>query len=93
MLLQPLVENAIKHGIEPKVGSSTLEVLASRQDGAVVVTIVDTGRGLPAEFEIESGYGLEHVRERLRAFYGARALLTLTHDAPAGTRATVRIAR
>jgi signal transduction histidine kinase len=93
MLLQPLVENAIKHGIEPKVGSSTLEVKAAREQGAVIVTVADTGRGLPAEADARGGYGVEHVRERLRAYYGPGALLTLTGNTPEGARAIVRMAR
>jgi sensor histidine kinase YesM len=93
MLLQPLVENAIKHGIEPKVGSSTLEVRAAREHGAVVITVADTGRGLPADAEASGGYGVEHVRDRLRAYYGTAATLTLTPNAPEGARATVRIPR
>jgi signal transduction histidine kinase len=92
MLLQPLVENAIKHGIEPKVEASTLEVTAAREDGAVVVTVADTGRGLSMEGDAR-GYGVEHVRDRLRAYYGAEASLTLTSNSPAGARAIVRIAR
>jgi hypothetical protein len=91
MLLQPLVENAIKHGIEPKVGSSTLEVRAAREGSAVVVTITDTGRGFESEAEAGSGYGVEHVRERLRAFYGPAAQLTLTANQPVGARAIVRL--
>jgi LytS/YehU family sensor histidine kinase len=95
MLLQPLVENAIKHGIEPKVGASTLEVVAVREEGAVLVTVADTGRGLPANGAAVAGggYGVEHVRDRLRAFYGPGATLTLARNAPEGTRALVRIAR
>ena len=95
MLLQPLVENAIKHGIEPKVGSSTLEVGAAKEQGAVIVTVADTGRGLPvnAEADARGGYGLEHVRDRLRAFYGPGSTLTLSPNPPGGTRATVRIER
>jgi signal transduction histidine kinase len=93
MLLQPLVENAIKHGIEPKVGSATLEVEAVQEQGTVVVTVADTGRGLPAEADARGGYGVEHVRDRLRAYYGPAATLTLTRNAPEGTRAIVRIAR
>jgi sensor histidine kinase YesM len=93
MLLQPLVENAIKHGIEPKVGSSTLAVEAAREEGAIVVTVADTGRGFPADADAgaRGGYGVEHVRDRLRAFYGPEALLTLTRNEPEGARAVVRI--
>jgi len=94
MLLQPLVENAIKHGIEPKVGSSTLDVNALREEGAVIVTVADTGRGLPADAApgTHGGYGVEHVRDGLRAYYGPGATLTLTRNAPQGARAVVRVA-
>ncbi|HEY9182880.1 MAG TPA: ATP-binding protein, partial [Gammaproteobacteria bacterium] len=85
--------NAIKHGIEPKVGSSTLEVKAAREHDAVIVTVADTGRGLPADADARGGYGVEHVRDRLRAYYGPAATLTLTHNEPEGTRATVRLVR
>jgi sensor histidine kinase YesM len=95
MLLQPLVENAIKHGIEPKIGSSSLTVTAVREEGTVVVTVADTGRGLQIDndLDVREGYGVEHVRDRLRAFYGATATLTLTRNTPEGTRAIVRMAQ
>jgi nitrate/nitrite-specific signal transduction histidine kinase len=93
MVLQPLVENAIKHGIEPKVGKSTLEVIAARDEGAVLVTVTDTGRGLPPDGDARGGYGVEHVRDRLRAYYGAAATLTLMRNEPEGARAIVRMAR
>ena len=93
LLIQPLVENAIKHGIEPKVGSSTLEVEAARAEGGIIVTVADTGRGLPTDADpgARGGYGVEHVRDRLRAFYGPEALLTLARNEPEGMRAVVRI--
>jgi sensor histidine kinase YesM len=93
MLFQPLVENAIKHGIEPKVGSSTLEVTARRVEGSVVVTVADTGRGLPGGTDAPNGYGVEHVRERLLAFYGPAGELSLVQNVPEGARAIVRIPR
>jgi two-component sensor histidine kinase len=102
MLLQPLVENAIKHGIEPKVGAGSIDVIARRTDAGVEICVTDTGLGLglglfaeneaPNPADAASGsYGLLHVRERLRAVYGPRATLTLSPHEPAGTCATVRI--
>jgi len=88
MLLQPLVENAIKHGIEPKVGASEIRVEALRNGGAVEIAVTDTGLGME---DGKPGYGLEHVRERLKAVYGGLATLTLEPNAPQGVRATVRI--
>jgi sensor histidine kinase YesM len=100
MLLQPLVENAIKHGIEPKIAGSEIRVCASRNGSAVEITVADTGLGLnagPSDSGCESAgngrshYGLTHVRERLRAFYGTAATLTIAANSPQGVLATVRI--
>jgi LytS/YehU family sensor histidine kinase len=63
-----------------------------RDAAAVVITVADTGRGLPSGAEAPRGYGVEHVRDRLRAFYGPAATLTLAANEPAGARAIVRVA-
>jgi signal transduction histidine kinase len=94
MLLQPLVENAIKHGIEPQIGNGVIEIKAHQADGVMEISVTDSGLGLPPDdglAERGTGYGLVHVRERLRAFYGDRASLTLSPSQPHGVRATVRI--
>jgi Histidine kinase len=93
MLLQPLVENSIKHGIEPKVGSADIEVRAFRSGRAVEIAVTDTGLGLSREAADSEGtsYGLTHVRDRLRAFYGPDATLSIAENEPQGVRATVRI--
>jgi len=98
MLLQPLVENAIKHGLEPKVGAGSVDVIARRTDAGVEISVCDSGLGLPPDDEARSpvdaasgSYGLLHVRERLRAVYGSQATLTLTPQVPTGVCARVRI--
>ena len=98
MLLQPLVENAIKHGLEPKVGTGRIDVVARRTEAGIEISVSDTGLGLPPEGEAwqpadaaNGSYGLLHVRERLRAVYGPQATLTLAPTKPAGVCATVRI--
>ncbi|HMN22446.1 MAG TPA: histidine kinase [Ottowia sp.] len=99
MLLQPLVENAIKHGIEPKIGGGRVDVEARRgAAGEVALIVTDTGLGLAsgtgdaAPPDADRGhYGLAHVRERLRAVYGGAAAFELGPGAPHGTRACVRI--
>ena len=97
MLLQPLVENAIKHGLEPKIGGGRIEVVARRTDDGIEISVTDSGLGLPDdaapadESSTAGSYGLQHVRERLAAVYGPQASLTLTRHAPQGVCATVRI--
>lgn len=92
MLLQPLVENAIRHGVEPKIGSASIHVRAGRNGDAIEITVTDTGLGLTGDPDATpANYGLAHVRDRLRAFYGPMATLTLAANSPQGVRATVRI--
>lgn len=98
MLLQPLLENAIRHGIEPKVGSGSIEVVARRTQDSVEISVLDTGIGLPPDDEVNlstdatgGSYGLLHVRERLAVIYGSRASLTLTRREPSGVCAVVSI--
>ncbi|MBI5259420.1 MAG: histidine kinase [Burkholderiales bacterium] len=102
MLLQPLVENAIKHGLEPKVGPGHIEVVACAGDAGIEIRVDDNGLGLPpqdpeacaddADARPESpSYGLRHVRERLQAVYGPQAHLRLLRLEPAGVRSVVHL--
>jgi signal transduction histidine kinase len=102
MLLQPLVENAIRHGIEPQIGNGAIGIAARRKEDSIEISVTDSGLGLVAAEEAfaasaepprpsGTGYGLVHVRERLRAFYGGRASLTLSPNTPRGASALVRI--
>jgi sensor histidine kinase YesM len=98
MLLQPLVENAIKHGLEPKVGPGSIEVVARATEAGIEIRINDSGLGLPADEEDElterpasTSYGLQHVRDRLQAVYGPAARLSLERRQPAGVCALVFI--
>ena len=95
MLLQPLVENAIKHGVEPKIGSSRIEVEAKQTDAGIAILVTDTGLGLTPESgdcaPSSKSYGLIHVRQRLLAAYGPTASLSLTRHMPQGVCAIVKI--
>jgi sensor histidine kinase YesM len=75
LLLQPLVENAIKHGLEPKLDGGSIIVLARQTDGAMVLEVHDTGVGLPANQA--AGFGLTQVRERLHTAYGDLSTIEL----------------
>ena len=98
LLLQPLVENAIKHGLEPQRGPGELHVTAALDGATLVLCVTDTGRGLEAAaararepMEAGSGFGLAQIRERLQTLHGDAARFTLTAAADGGTRAEIRL--
>ena len=103
LLLQPLVENSIRHGLEPKVAGGRIEVGASLLAGQLVLTVRDTGVGLPEAStsttaaapptDRASHYGTHHVAERLATLYGSQASFKLqaAPDAEGGTLATLRL--
>jgi two-component system LytT family sensor kinase len=94
MILQPLVENSLKHGLADKVGSGQL-VLRSRLDrGHAIVEVIDNGIGLPADLGPRgqpAGIGLKNVQERLRVIYGSSYGLQLERVPGGGTRARMEI--
>ncbi|SFV07133.1 sensor histidine kinase [Pseudoduganella namucuonensis] len=92
MLLQPLVENAIAHGLEPKVAGGHVAVSAQLRDGVLVLAVRDDGRGPDAgPGKKGTNLGLSNIRERLRAMYGERAALTLEAAAPEGAVARITL--
>jgi signal transduction histidine kinase len=90
MMLQTLVENAIKHGLEPQPGGGTVWILARSLDTSVAVTVADDGRGFSAEGG-GTGIGLHNVRERLRLAYGAGAGFSIVANFPSGVAATITV--
>jgi signal transduction histidine kinase len=90
MMLQTLVENAIKHGLEPQPGGGTVWILARSLDAAIAVTVADDGRGFSAEGG-GTGIGLRNVKERLRLAYGAGAGFTIVANFPTGVAATITV--
>lgn len=101
LILQPLVENAIKHGVAPKIGRSHILVGAQRHHDTVQIRIEDDGLGLRPDNDFDrrlrarmtngTGIGLQNIRERLSTLYGTAAALTLTGLESAGCRATLTI--
>jgi LytS/YehU family sensor histidine kinase len=93
LLLQPLVENAIKHGLEPHVSGGRLIVSAMREGDTLVLRVRDTGAGLGTVGVDGTRFGLQQVRERLANLHGARASLDLADatDGGGGVVATVRL--
>jgi two-component system LytT family sensor kinase len=94
MILQPLIENCIKHGLSRKVGGGTITLRISRLDGAARVEIRDDGLGMSderRETAFSDGIGLSNVSERLRVIYGARSTLQLTSVIGQGTAVAFEI--
>jgi signal transduction histidine kinase len=89
MMLQTLVENAIKHGLEPKPEGGRLEIGAEVVDGQLAVHVLDTGVGFMPK--AEAGVGLANVRERLKALYKDRAELIISVPPVGGTCATIKV--
>jgi len=93
MLLQPLVENAIKHGLEPKVEGGTLRVAASAVGKQLVLVVEDSGLGFGTASTAGTGVGLLHVKERLAAVYGDTATAEVGEAVGGGVRITLRLPR
>jgi sensor histidine kinase YesM len=89
MMLQTLVENAIKHGLEPKAEGGRLEIGAEIVDGQLAVHVLANGIGFMPK--AEGGVGLANVRERLKALYKDRAELIITVPPAGGTCATIKV--
>jgi signal transduction histidine kinase len=91
MMLQSLVENAIKHGLEPKSEGGSLTLTASVAHGMLRVTVADTGLGFGIGASPGTGVGLGNVRERLAALYGGQAHLRVEANTPSGTIASIEV--
>jgi two-component system LytT family sensor kinase len=100
MILQPLVENSIKHGIAPKVGGGRITLRSRRENGRTVIEVEDNGLGMSDQrldqlfsFDEEGGggIGLRNVGERLRVVYGDQAGVRLTSEPGRGTVARLEI--
>ena len=90
--VQPLVENAVKHGLDPQPGGGTIRVLARREGERVLVEVIDDGQGLQVDDPFAGGrIGLDNVRKRLVAAFGEGAGMDLADNPPRGVRATLTL--
>lgn len=89
MMLQILIENAIKHGLEPKIAGGRIDIRASVEGQVLQVDVLDDGIGF--NVHAGDGLGLANVRERLRILYGNRAQLVIEAPLTGGTRASIRL--
>jgi len=90
-LLQPLVENALRHGVARRGDAGLVEIAGRREGEQLVLTVRDDGPGLEATAGSGGGVGLSNTRERLEALYGERASLDVANAEGGGAIATVRL--
>jgi two-component system LytT family sensor kinase len=94
MILQPLVENSIKHGLSRKIGGGRILLRAERRDHSAFIEVADDGMGMTAERlgeALTGGIGLSNVNERLRVIYGEQVQLKLRSAPGEGTSVTMEI--
>jgi len=89
MLIQPLVENAIKHGLESRVDGGEIRIKGMEKDGVLRLEVADTGNGFLQERD--SGVGLSNIRERLNSMYGNSGRLILEENQPHGLKAIIEV--
>ncbi len=89
MLLQPVIENAIRHGLEPKVQGGEVVFSARREGDRVAIEIADSGVGFAPV--TRGGVGLANLRDRLKLLYGDAASFDIGENAPSGSRITLRL--
>lgn len=92
MLLQPLVENAVRHGIELKIGGGEIVIRAVIKHTVLCIEVKDSGVGLSSDADV-GGTGLANVRARLATLFGEAGKLTLENNAKVGVTATLELPR
>ncbi len=92
LILQPMVENAVKHGIAKRVSGGAIRIAAVRSNGMLKLSVYNDGPALPAEWEkSHSGIGIVNTRTRLQSLYGNAFELTLRNREPDGVEAAVSV--
>jgi two-component system LytT family sensor kinase len=94
MLLQPIVENSLKHGLAAKLEGGTILIRATQRDGRLVIEVEDNGVGIPEERMpqvYEEGIGISNVHERLRVLYGGDFKMDITSREGEGTRIRIDV--
>ena len=91
LLWQPVLENAIRHGVSPLMGRGRIVIVSHREADDLVLEIRDNGTGLPEGEVPREGVGLRNIRERVAQLYGHRARFTLRPNLGGGTIATLRL--
>lgn len=92
-ILQPLVENAVKHGLEPRLAGGDVTITAHRAGAGLDLCVADTGGGFSATRDDarSTGIGLANLRARLQMLYGSDASMTIADNTPSGSRVTLHL--
>jgi len=92
LILQPMVENAIKHGIAKRARGGAIRIAASRQNGMLTLSVCNDGPSLPADWEMNrSGIGMSNVRTRLHGLYGDAFELSMKNQSAGGVEVSVSL--
>jgi signal transduction histidine kinase len=91
MILQTLVENAIKHGLEPKTAGGSLSVYAEIAHQKLRISVIDNGLGFGMAKSSGTGLGLQNIRERLALLYKGNSLFSITENTPSGVCITIEV--
>jgi LytS/YehU family sensor histidine kinase len=92
LILQPMVENAVKHGIAKRTQGGSIRIAAFRSNGMLTLSVYNDGPKLPADWQNSpSGIGISNVRTRLQSLYGDRFELSMQNHDPGGVEATVSV--
>jgi LytS/YehU family sensor histidine kinase len=92
LILQPMVENAVKHGIAKRVQGGAIRIAAFRSNGRLTLSVYNDGPSLPAGWEkTPSGVGISNVRTRLQTLYGDEFELSMRNQSPGGVEVSVSV--
>jgi two-component system LytT family sensor kinase len=91
LILQPIVENAIKHGIAKRDQGGAIRILASRSNGMLTLSVYNDGPGLSANGQIHSGIGITNMRTRLHSLYGDNFTFNMQNQSPGGVEVSVSV--
>ena len=92
LILQPMVENAIKHGIAKRAHGGAVRILASRTNGILTLSVYNDGPSLPENSEKpHTGIGMTNMRTRLQSLYGDDFTLRMQNQAPGGVEVSVSV--
>jgi LytS/YehU family sensor histidine kinase len=89
LLLQPLVENAVKHGLEPDKKGGDVKITANEGNGLMRIIVADTGKGFSSYNK--EGIGIKNIKERIKLIYGEKGRLILEENTPSGVKAIIEV--